>query len=551
MQSTPPYYMIPMQILPVPSSYQAQPGSSFPQYIPYPIPINPSQLSAPFNPVPNFQSSSLSNPKAGFNYSTLAPGKLKKLVKIQAVARGWLARKKIVPRKRVTNYACYRVMESLVDQYVEDKLLIDIILEIISKFSTSPDFVPNTPNERIAGMIAQVFENSLVHRICEEVAKDVINSTVNHYLNVRSRLKIIKGEFDPLIIICNNYADLLIDRLAEPLVKECISECSFEYMHEAYGIAVINSELPNILRGVVNEAGWEVGMERFVEECIDDEVQNTVLEAIPQAVQEAKFELDIKAKEKAFEIMLQRMILEIAVDELRVLDDKRRGFGNPNGREMEIHSKNLIANQGSITNNIIKPLTHYSKPQPVASIVPDSFGNTLADYPYQKQSYNTYDPTLDYARQLSHISAPKPAYSRQPSIPNPILSKQESIISHPILSKQESIISNPIISKQESIISNSRFDPISHKQTVRASASVSLAKEEDPRAHIDSLTNRNSYLSRASADIPKFKSPDKSIIQSLLEPKRSNLSNAMHSIGENHGDRNLEALIYGGSRPKQ
>lgn len=542
MQSTPPYYMIPMQILPMPSSYQASAGSSFPQYIPYPLPINAPVLPPPLNSIPNSQPMSLNNPQPKFNYSTLTPDKLKKLVKIQAVARGWLARKKIVPRKRVTNYACYRVMESLIDQYVEDKLLIDIILEIISKFSASPDFMLNTPNERIAGLIAQSFENSLVHRICEQVAKEVINSTVNHYLNVRSRLKIIKGEFDPLIIICNNYADLLIDRLAEPLVKECISECSFEYMHEAYGIAVINSELPNILRGIVNEAGWELGMERFVEDCIDDEVMNTVLEAIPQAVQEAKFELDIKAKEKAFEIMMQRMILDIAVDELRVLDDKRRGFGNGDGREMEIHAKDLIANQGSITHNIVKPLSYYSnqlppKPQPAASIAQDSFGNTLADYPYQKQSYNTYDPTPDYARQLSHISASKPAYSKQPSIPNPILNKQESIISNPIFNKQESILSNP------------RIDPISHKQTAKASASVSLAKEEDPRARIDPLSNRHSLISRASADIPHPKSPEKSINESPLEPKRSHFSNAIHSMSANNGDADFEALIYGGSRP--
>lgn len=67
-----------------------------------------------------------------FKSFTLPKLRLKRLIKLQAMMRGYHSRKYLIPRRKVA----FKLMENYVDRfvrnYIEDKIVPDIVLEILA-----------------------------------------------------------------------------------------------------------------------------------------------------------------------------------------------------------------------------------------------------------------------------------------------------------------------------------------------------------------------------------------------------------------------------------
>jgi hypothetical protein len=72
--------------------------------------------------------------------------------------------------------------------------------------------------------VSDGLEATLIHNLCNEVVKDVVRSIVNSYVREKVDDKIVKGTFDPLVLLTENFTVEAIDSILEPMAKETIKE---------------------------------------------------------------------------------------------------------------------------------------------------------------------------------------------------------------------------------------------------------------------------------------------------------------------------------------
>jgi len=68
-----------------------------------------------------------------FKQNTLPNLRIKQIVKVQAMARGFIARHRKFKEKAVTHLAAVKVVDGMVDRVIEDKLIPDLLISILRK----------------------------------------------------------------------------------------------------------------------------------------------------------------------------------------------------------------------------------------------------------------------------------------------------------------------------------------------------------------------------------------------------------------------------------
>lgn len=68
-----------------------------------------------------------------FKQTTLPNLRVKNVVKVQAMARGWIARNKKFKNKANEHIAAVQVVDTMVDRVIEDSLIPDLLIQILRK----------------------------------------------------------------------------------------------------------------------------------------------------------------------------------------------------------------------------------------------------------------------------------------------------------------------------------------------------------------------------------------------------------------------------------
>src|SRR5690349_20675027 len=105
------------------------------------------------------------------------------------------------------------IVSSLIEEYIEDKILLDIIFEIINTNKAYRDYSLYSPNHRLLVMLSDWVESLLITKACEDVVKEVTKGIVDQYLKHRVEDKIVAGVFDPLVLITDSIIDKAIDTM--------------------------------------------------------------------------------------------------------------------------------------------------------------------------------------------------------------------------------------------------------------------------------------------------------------------------------------------------
>ncbi|CAG9312237.1 unnamed protein product [Blepharisma stoltei] len=218
----------------------------------------------------------------------------------------------------------YDLIDKLIQDYIEDNALLDIIYEIINTNKAYRDYSLYSPNHRLLVMLSDWIESSLINNACQEVVKETTKYIVNDYLRNRVEEKIVAGTFDPLVLVTNSLTEKTIDMMIEPLAKEVIKEEAEDYMYEANVIGLIrNVFVPIYCEEIISEAGWELGMEQFFEDCLETVIYEHIMDLIVDCVESEKDRLNEIALEEAFGVFLQRAIMKEAVNELEFLIERQ------------------------------------------------------------------------------------------------------------------------------------------------------------------------------------------------------------------------------------
>lgn len=260
-----------------------------------------------------------------FKKHSLPAIRIGKLKKIQALVRGWLARKYIVPLKRLNHYAAHRVVNRLMDEWVELHFLPEIILEIIQQNQAYRDYTFYSPDGRITMELADEVQNSLVHRMCEEVVRDISRALVSQYIRGKQEKSIFDNMHLPQNQLAADYVVVVTDKMLQPIVKLALSELADEYIVDVEWVKMLEFDfLPASISEIIDLSGWEVGIELAIEDAIDSLAMVYIMDIIVECVEMEKMRIDEDAVDTAFQAVLSRCILDSALEEAMRLDEQMR-----------------------------------------------------------------------------------------------------------------------------------------------------------------------------------------------------------------------------------
>lgn len=139
----------------------------------------------------------------------------------------------------------------MVDHYIEDIFLPDILLEILSKNWVYENFELYSPENRILFEIWGSYLDHVVRDFLKEIVKGVSDDIVNSYLRKWFADKDV-NEWDPLWMVTNGYFDHVIRQEMKKIVKDSIETLTFDYMIEAQFNALLNRVL------IPREVEWTI-----------------------------------------------------------------------------------------------------------------------------------------------------------------------------------------------------------------------------------------------------------------------------------------------------
>lgn len=119
----------------------------------------------------------------------------------------------------------------MVDHYIEDIFLPDILLEILSKNRVYENFELYSPENRIFFEIRTSMLDTIVWEFLKEIVKGASDDIVNTYLWKRFKDKDI-NEWDPLRMVTSGMFDEVLWWEMKKLVQESIHDLTYDYMIE-------------------------------------------------------------------------------------------------------------------------------------------------------------------------------------------------------------------------------------------------------------------------------------------------------------------------------
>ena len=345
-----------------------------------------------------------------FKKHSLPAIRIGKLKKIQAMVRGWYARKYIVPLKRLNHYAAHRVVNRLMDEWVELHFLPEIILEIIQQNQAYRDYTFYSPDGRIIMELADEIQNSLVHRMCEEVVRDISRSLVSQYIRGKQEKSIFENMHLPQNQLAAAFVVVVTDKMLQPIVKLALSELAEEYIVDVEWVKMLEFDfLPASINEIIDLSGWEVGIELAIEDAIDSLAMVYIMDVIVECVEMEKMRIDENAVETAFQAVLSRCILNSALEEAMKLDEQMRRE-EEEARGLDEEASRVEDDELELFNmDSPSKKNDYHPPPPIKGKTASSrpLGTSNQPVPSQKPS------ALPQSRQTSQLPSPPHPQSSQ------------------------------------------------------------------------------------------------------------------------------------------
>lgn len=120
----------------------------------------------------------------------------------------------------------------MVDHYIEDIFIPDILLEILSKNWVYENFELYSPESRILYEIWSSYLDTVVRSFLKDIVKGVSDDIVNSYLRKWFGDK-NDNEWDPLRMVTTGIFDEVLKKEMRKIVQESISDLQFDYFLES------------------------------------------------------------------------------------------------------------------------------------------------------------------------------------------------------------------------------------------------------------------------------------------------------------------------------
>ena len=230
--------------------------------------------------------------------------------------RGAYIRKKKFPQKVFWHQGAVRYTDSLIDRYIEDIFIPDLVLEILTKNRVYENVDLYSDENKILYQIRADIMEKVVRDMAKQTLKNTTDQLVNEYLNKRFRSKTVE-EYDPLRMVVNDMLTNVMKDLCKDVGKQNLSSVVYDYLIEAQFIGFFNNYY---IRREVEHSVHDAVEDLVVGEVIEDYVERIVREAIP-ILSQATLQAEVKRSEKAeiayaFAEYVDRCLLECVIENM-------------------------------------------------------------------------------------------------------------------------------------------------------------------------------------------------------------------------------------------
>ena len=193
----------------------------------------------------------------------------KNIVLIQALFRGAYVRKVIFPQKKQFHIASVRTVDSMIDHYIEDVYLPDLLLELLSKNKVYENFDLYSDENKILYEVRASYMDNVVRDMVKEIVKDTSDRIVNRYLKKRFIDK-TDDERDPLRMVLNGIMDGVMKQQAQEIAKNAVQNLSLDYLIQSQFYSLLNRVwIPKQVEHTIVDSIEDVALEGVINETLD------------------------------------------------------------------------------------------------------------------------------------------------------------------------------------------------------------------------------------------------------------------------------------------
>jgi len=253
---------------------------------------------------------------AEFKAHTLPKLRLRRLVKMQAVMRGWYTRKFLIPRRRKMERLYRELTEKKINEFLEDRIIPDIVLEIVTMNKYNKDYTLYSHELRNYLEITDEVMNKFVRTACREIVRETTNNLAFEFLRMKKG-EIVENDTNPFSLVAKSYIMNYVKKHVEGIARESISDIVNEYLLETQFNNLMKIKyVPNRLKETVEDAAKEVAIEDILDEILNRMITELAPAMFESQYEEVVQEVESAELEKGLQNHIRRGILKSLMDSM-------------------------------------------------------------------------------------------------------------------------------------------------------------------------------------------------------------------------------------------
>ena len=182
-----------------------------------------------------------------------------------------------------------RYADSLIDHYIEDIFIPDLVLELLTKNRIYENVDLYSDENKILYQIRGEIMEKVVRDMAKQTLKVTTDSIVNEYLNKRVKSKGLE-EHDPMRMVVNDLMTKVMRGIVRDIGKSSLGGVVYDYLIEAQFIGLFNNYY---IRREVEHTVSDALDDLVIGDIIEDYIERIVREAVP-VISESELQGEVK-----------------------------------------------------------------------------------------------------------------------------------------------------------------------------------------------------------------------------------------------------------------
>jgi len=240
----------------------------------------------------------------------------KSIIKIQALIRGAYVRKKVFPQIIQFHAASVRVVDGMIDHYIEDVYIPDLLLELLAKNKVYENFDLYSEESRWLYEVRA----SIMERVIRDMIKDIVktwsDNIVNRYLSKRFRQK-EPDERDPLAMVVKGIMNDVMKVQVREIASKGIQALSLDYLIQAqFNSLFYKVWIPREVEHTIIDSIEDIAIQDVITGVVDNIIRQEAPRIADEALDAEKSKQEGEILEDAFQEYIDRWILESWIDNM-------------------------------------------------------------------------------------------------------------------------------------------------------------------------------------------------------------------------------------------